>query len=51
MRERLQCAFRRYYHSRCVAPARAWVAAGCPPAFRPSVPFWQPLAAIVWRLL
>ena len=46
--ERLQCRVAAFYFQRVSLPVQWWRAAGCPPAFRPRLPWWQPL---VWRWL
>ncbi len=37
-----------FYFQRVSLPVQWWRAAGCPPQFRPRLPWWQPL---VWRWL
>ena len=36
------------YFRRVTFPVRCWRACGCPPQFRPTIPWWQPF---VWRWL
>ncbi len=46
--ERFQGRICRFYFQRVTLPVRFWRACGCPPQFRPSIPWWQPF---VWRWL
>ena len=46
--QRFQCRVAAFYFQRVSLPVQFWRACGCPPQFRPSVPWWQPL---VWRWL
>jgi hypothetical protein len=46
--QRWQCRVAAFYFQRISLPMQWWRAAGCPPQFRPSLPWWQPL---VWRWL
>ncbi|GEM_PF-2103687 len=46
--QRWQCRVAAFYFQRVSLPVQWWRAAGCPPAFRPRLPWWQPL---VWRWL
>ena len=46
--QRFQCRVAAFYFHRVSLPVQFWRAAGCPPQFRPRVPWWQPF---VWRWL
>ena len=46
--QRLQGRVCALYFRRVTYPVRIWRACGCPPQFRPSIPWWQPF---VWRWL
>jgi len=41
---RLQSRIASFYAHRVTQPCHWWRAAGCPSQFRPSLPWWQPLA-------
>ena len=38
--ERFQCRISAFYYWRVRFPSQSWVAAGCPPQFRPRLPWW-----------
>jgi len=46
--ERFQGPILALYFRRVTSPLRLWRAFGCPPEFRPRLPWWQPF---VWRWL
>ena len=46
--QRWQCRVAAFYFHRVSLPVQFWRAAGCPPQFRPRLPWWQPF---VWRWL
>src|SRR5512135_2910506 len=46
--ERFQCRVAAFYFQRVSLPVQFWRPAGCPPQFRPRLPWWQPF---VWRWL
>jgi hypothetical protein len=46
--QRFQCRVAAFYFQRVSLPVQWWRAAGCPPQFRPRLPWWQPF---VWRWL
>ena len=46
--QRFQCRVAGFYFQRVSLPVQWWRACGCPPQFRPRLPWWQPL---VWRWL
>ena len=46
--QRLQCRVAAFYFHRVSLPVQFWRACGCPPQFRPRLPWWQPL---FWRWL
>ncbi len=46
--QRLQCRVAAFYFHRVSLPVQFWRACGCPPQFRPRLPWWQPF---VWRWL
>jgi hypothetical protein len=43
--QRVQCRVAAFYFERVSLPVQFWRACGCPPQFRPRLPWWQPL---VW---
>jgi len=46
--QQFQCRVAAFYFQRVSLPVQWWRACGCPPQFRPRLPWWQPL---VWRWL
>ena len=48
--QRFQCRVAGFYFHRVSLPVQFWRACGCPPAFRPRLPWWQPFVFAWLRL-
>ena len=48
--QRLQGRVAAFYFQRVTLPVQFWRACGCPPQFRPHLPWWQPFVFAWLRL-